>query len=329
MNSQDLRNLQEAYLDVYQEVDESATRIAPKIRGAKDDVKYMDGRSPGGMSISGNSQVSGAGYMQRGGGVQTQTNPNMPPVNPGRMDRGTRIDLKYRQAQLKAKGGSASSAGAGSASGTTGRDQYKVGGGEGYGVLGIKLANSYEPDLYDVILEYLLDEGYAETPEAALAIMGNMSEDWRESIAEDAAYNTLKGFGYPGALVSVGLNKLSGGKIAKPDQPTVKSTPTPKAPTVSSSGGAGGKVTVDKQYPATLNKEKGMKSTGETGTEYFTPNIRGTDITDFDKAQYKNTYTNTYKDIPARQSTKNPQSHLSRTGVPRVYARTASYGIDD
>ena len=44
---------------------------------------------------------------------------------------------------------------------------------------------SYEPDLYDVILEYLLDEGYADTQESALAIMGNMSEDWRESIAEN------------------------------------------------------------------------------------------------------------------------------------------------
>jgi len=37
-------------------------------------------------------------------------------------------------------------------------------------------------DLYDIILSHLLDEGYAETPEAAEAIMVNMSEDWRESI---------------------------------------------------------------------------------------------------------------------------------------------------
>ena len=41
---------------------------------------------------------------------------------------------------------------------------------------------SYEPDLFNVILEYLITEGYADTQEAALAIMGNMSEDWRESI---------------------------------------------------------------------------------------------------------------------------------------------------
>jgi hypothetical protein len=45
------------------------------------------------------------------------------------------------------------------------------------------LNNSY--DLYDVILSHLLDEGYAETVENAEAIMVNMSEDWRESICEE------------------------------------------------------------------------------------------------------------------------------------------------
>jgi hypothetical protein len=37
-------------------------------------------------------------------------------------------------------------------------------------------------DLYDVILSHLLDEGYAETVEAAERIMVNMSENWRNSI---------------------------------------------------------------------------------------------------------------------------------------------------
>ena len=37
-------------------------------------------------------------------------------------------------------------------------------------------------DFYDIILSHLLDEGYAETPEAAEAIMVNMSEEWRNSI---------------------------------------------------------------------------------------------------------------------------------------------------
>ncbi len=37
-------------------------------------------------------------------------------------------------------------------------------------------------DIYDIILSHLLDEGYAETPEAAEVIMVNMSEEWRQSI---------------------------------------------------------------------------------------------------------------------------------------------------
>jgi hypothetical protein len=49
---------------------------------------------------------------------------------------------------------------------------------------GSMMANSYEPDLYGIILSHLLDEGYAETPEAAQAIMVNMSEEWREFISE-------------------------------------------------------------------------------------------------------------------------------------------------
>jgi hypothetical protein len=42
-----------------------------------------------------------------------------------------------------------------------------------------------ETDLFDTILEHLVSEGYADTNEAALAIMANMSEEWRESIVEE------------------------------------------------------------------------------------------------------------------------------------------------
>lgn len=46
------------------------------------------------------------------------------------------------------------------------------------------LKQSYEPDMFDMVLEYLIVEGYADTNESALAIMSNMSEEWRESIVE-------------------------------------------------------------------------------------------------------------------------------------------------
>jgi hypothetical protein len=53
--------------------------------------------------------------------------------------------------------------------------------------LGQSPAHNEEVDLYDIILSHLLDEGYADTEQAAEAIMVNMSEDWRESIVEGAA----------------------------------------------------------------------------------------------------------------------------------------------
>ena len=95
---------------------------------------------------------------------------------------GTTARTKFDVKPLKpaSKGGGSSAQGAGSPSGT---GRYTPGGGQGYGISGIKLADSY--DLYDIILSHLLDEGYAETQEAAEAIMVNMSEDWRESIVEE------------------------------------------------------------------------------------------------------------------------------------------------
>jgi hypothetical protein len=41
-------------------------------------------------------------------------------------------------------------------------------------------------DLFDIVKGHLMSEGYADTEEAALAIMANMSEEWRHSIVEKA-----------------------------------------------------------------------------------------------------------------------------------------------
>lgn len=47
-------------------------------------------------------------------------------------------------------------------------------------------------DLYDVVLEHLLDEGFADTEEAATVIMANMSEEWREQILGEGDNKVLK-----------------------------------------------------------------------------------------------------------------------------------------
>ena len=44
--------------------------------------------------------------------------------------------------------------------------------------------HNLQTDLYDIILSHLLDEGYAETPEAATTIVENMSEKWISTILE-------------------------------------------------------------------------------------------------------------------------------------------------
>jgi hypothetical protein len=44
--------------------------------------------------------------------------------------------------------------------------------------------DSYDYDLYDLVLEYLLDEGLCETVENAEIMMAHMSEQWIDSIVE-------------------------------------------------------------------------------------------------------------------------------------------------
>lgn len=47
-----------------------------------------------------------------------------------------------------------------------------------------KIQQNQDVDLFDLIKGHLIDEGYAETEEAALAMMANMTEEWRNNIIE-------------------------------------------------------------------------------------------------------------------------------------------------
>ncbi len=57
-----------------------------------------------------------------------------------------------------------------------GRERLKVRG---------KVPKKGGKDMFEQVLEHLVAEGYADTNQAALAIMANMSEEWRESIVEE------------------------------------------------------------------------------------------------------------------------------------------------
>jgi hypothetical protein len=56
-----------------------------------------------------------------------------------------------------------------------------------------KWQDSYEYDLYDVVLEHLLDEGFADTLEDAQVLMANMSEQWIDSIVEASEDSEVAG----------------------------------------------------------------------------------------------------------------------------------------
>jgi len=104
--------------------------------------EYQDSRSHGGKMISGDSKSSGAAWSHRSyKGVGKPAKPGERQANQGKMDRGTRADIEYRKANLKKE----------------------------------------ELDIFDVVLEFLQTEGYAETLEEAEWMMAN------ELDAEDIA----------------------------------------------------------------------------------------------------------------------------------------------
>ena len=128
MNSQDFRNLQEAYLNVYEQ----------------DEILDESGKND--ARIRGNIRSFGSNYTPPRDWVQS--------ANRG---QGAVLNAKQKEKQRRK----------GLAKGAMGKAEVE---------------ESY--DLYDIILSHLIDEGYADTQEAAESIMVNMSEDWRESICE-------------------------------------------------------------------------------------------------------------------------------------------------
>ena len=73
-----------------------------------------------------------------------------------------------------------------------------------------------EADLFDYLLEYLVAEGYADTNDAAIKIMANMSEEWKESIIDEAYKD------FPTAKVMKKAGDLMGSSAGKTDPKSKK-----------------------------------------------------------------------------------------------------------
>jgi len=169
MNTQELRNLQEAYMEVYS-VDEATAmakrgydeapirqKIAKSTGGgeAADRASALEKKSTFGNAKK-EQQRQNLARAQRGDFRKTTSS------SPGLHGYGHKSDDPKVQAKQAAR--------AAQRSALTPAEKKQL--------------NREEFDLFDVILEHLISEGYADTNEAALAIMANMSEEWKQNIME-------------------------------------------------------------------------------------------------------------------------------------------------
>jgi hypothetical protein len=229
MDFQTHRNLQEAYMEVYAldekavnwDTGKNASGFSPRDTAARRQAQLQSSSNPADKIRA--SQISNVRSNMRGaikstpldqlqkfGPISSERfknaikrqiggSPSSVPIKtvPGLKDV-NKLAQTNRSMKLGGQSGSLQDFDSQSKTGVStkipGVKTYRVGGGEGYGLANIRLADHY--DIYDIILSHLLDEGYAETPEAAEAIMVNMSEEWRESIVEDISIRSGISSGY-------------------------------------------------------------------------------------------------------------------------------------
>jgi hypothetical protein len=186
MNSQELRALQEAYSQVYapQELDEAEGSYGqtPKATAAYGALANRRRNTPA------------SEYPKRGAkkvAVQSAERHMSRSENPDAGNRGKQSTKPHWTSDSR-KGMTPKDRNWRRGADEYGHSGYDGEGGGGSLPKGKKLERQKKTgvsaesfDLYDVVLSHLLDEGYADTQEAAEAIMVNMSEDWRESIVEE------------------------------------------------------------------------------------------------------------------------------------------------
>ena len=174
MDSKELRNLHEAYLDVYapQELDEAEGSYGqtPKASAAYTALAFGKGKSK--------TKSLALKHLIRSAGDDNSDKPSP------KRSKMTQSDRDYHRGQSENGGEDREG---------IDFDEFDTGAsGPGGKPKGKKLerqkkrgisAESY--DLYDIILSHLLDEGYADTEDAAESIMVNMSEEWRQSILDE------------------------------------------------------------------------------------------------------------------------------------------------
>ena len=257
MNSQDYRNLQEAYLNVYEQeesLDEKVMGVDPEQRAAaaaerksgnkrlppssgkeyaanqKKSISYMNKLTKNNKIIPGMAHEEVEEFDEGiGSAIKSLFGKKKEPEAQKPLSRGAQLRAKYNtgpektETSVKRKildktreraekdekeyGDSTYSKSVATKSREAHNKYLRAGynkygadrsdsggmggsGGSGSGNKARKRAaalNKESYDLFDYMMEYLIDEGYADTNENALVIMANMSEEWRENILTEVS----------------------------------------------------------------------------------------------------------------------------------------------
>ena len=178
MNSQELNNFYEAYLDVYTDLDEErapgVSEYKPNRRNPLPAAKPLSGEKGDGSGYGADKK-----FTQDTDAKSFKPGVTVPKVKQfGRISRiiPHGIGDHANKTQSRVSTITRKDPGAPTSQKLPPQEKKKP----STEIVRKNLNNSY--DLYDIILSHLINEGYAETIESAEAIMVNMSEEWRDSI---------------------------------------------------------------------------------------------------------------------------------------------------
>ena len=191
MDSKDIRNLQEAYLDVYDNIMEKEDSEYEKASDAALDSRYGYGRATGdkrsfGRAANRSSAAAALRALRRGerSGSGTSREAGSNAVHQG-WAKTAKTSTDQTPEKKERRAGLANTPYSNLPDDEKEKDRVSFDAVRATYNRNKNINASYETDIYDVILEYLINEGYADTVENAESIMVNMSEDWRESIVEE------------------------------------------------------------------------------------------------------------------------------------------------
>ena len=167
MDSQDYRNLQEAYLNVYEQEEalDEGNKDLPRLRMARQALKKTR------RGFEGARTAINSGETKDTTGGQIAVKKSTKDVTQAQTIINKLLPGGHNKEKSQAKEKFNKSVG-----------EFAKKDPELAASIRKRMVNKESYDLYDIILSHLIDEGYAETPEAAEVIMVNMSEEWMGSI---------------------------------------------------------------------------------------------------------------------------------------------------